>query len=340
MNFYTLTSKGSTFTFKQWIIYSFISSLLIFVLIFTTNYIVDPYKITNYNLLDIKHKITGDNRAEKVNYFSTKNRFDNILIGSSRVYSINPAAVTNLIGGTTYNFGIGSATIEDILGITKYLERTNKLPNNLIVGIDFYTFNKDIPANSYFLKNKELNFLSHGEYSENYVEKLFSFDAFKASIKTLKIHVLKKKQSEKFNSLGWCGRYEDYSKKVIDLDFVNVKKNINEKETQYYSDYKYSKIDQKRVLYLEELKNISKKNGINLYIFNTPMHPLLLKIIETNSNLKLAKQEFINYLNTFENFTNLYHDEDIYGDLKNFNDAVHTSSNAGDLILQKVLKKN
>jgi len=44
--------------------------------------------------------------------------------------------------------------IEDILGITKYLERTNKLPKNLIVGVDFYILNKDISANIYFLTNK------------------------------------------------------------------------------------------------------------------------------------------------------------------------------------------
>lgn len=339
MNFYTLIFRKDTVRAKNWAKYSLSFSFLIFTLIFIINYVVDPYRITDFNLLNIKYKLTGDNRAEKVNYFSTLDKFDNILVGSSRVYSINPDTVTALIGGTTYNFGVGSATVEDILGITKYLQSSNKLPKNLIVGVDFYTFNKDVPPNKYFLKSKELNFLSYGEYNESYIEKFFSFDALRASIKTLKVHFFKNDVKEKFNEFGWCGRYEDYSKKVIDSDFADVKKDIFEKEGLYYSNYQYKQIDKKRVAYLEELKEIAKNNAINLYIFNTPVHPLMLKAIDSNSNTSSAKKEFLNYLSTFENFTDLYYDKDIYGDVRNFNDASHTTSNAGDLILQKVLHK-
>ncbi|MCF6310144.1 MAG: hypothetical protein L3J19_06705 [Sulfurimonas sp.] len=340
MNFYILTSKKNIFSSKKWVKNSLVFSFIIFALIVVINYIVDPYSITNHNLLNIKQKFTGDDRAEKVNHFSSMEKVDNILLGSSRVYYINPTVVTDIIGGSTYNFGVGSATIEDILGIAKYLQRNNKLPKNLIVGIDFYTFNQGILPNSYFLKNKKLNFLSYKQYNDTYIDKFVSLDAFKASIKTLKVHLLKKDRKQRFNFLGWGSRYDDYNKVKIDYDFIKVKKEIDDNKVFFYSNNKYSKIDVKRVLYMEELRSIAKLNNVKLYIFNTPLHPLLLKKIESNDNLKLAKKEFIDYLSTFENFTNLYHDKDIYSDLRNFHGATHISANAGDLILQKVLKKN
>jgi hypothetical protein len=323
---------------KRWLLSVALLSLIMSFFIFTINYIVDPYNITKYNLLDIKYKFARDDRTEKLNYFKTLDRFDNILIGSSRVYSINPEVVTKLIGGSTYNFGVGTATIEDILGIVKYLEKNHKLPKNLIIGIDFYTFNPDLPPNKYFLKNKELNFLSYANYQENYISKFFSLDAFRASIKTLRNHFSTKNAIPRFKKNGWGGIYQDYAKKSIDLNFIYEKKELNKNKTLFYSDFKYSSIDKKRIAYLEEVKKIVAENHINLFIFNTPLHPIVLNIMKTDKNLKLALKEFLLYLNTFENFVNLYDDKDIYNNLKNFDGATHTSANAGDMILYKVLK--
>ena len=173
MNFYT-----SIFNPKKWIILFFILSAFLASLIFSVNFIVDPYNITKYNLLHIKYKFARDDRTEKTNYFTSLPRFDNIMIGSSRVYSMNPTTVSNILGGTTYNFGVGTATVEDHLGILLYLQKQHKLPKNLILGIDFYTFNPDTPPNQYFLANKELNFLSFNNYHEDYLAKFFSIDAF------------------------------------------------------------------------------------------------------------------------------------------------------------------
>lgn len=332
MNFYTLTSK-------RWIKIAFIGVFFFSFFISTINFIVDPYNITKFNFLNIQYKFTRDDRTEKINYFSKQNKFDNIMLGSSRVYSINPQVVNNILGGTTYNFGVGTATVEDILGVLLYLKRNNKLPKNLIVGIDFYTFNKDVPPNKYFLKNKELNFLSYKKYHEEYLEKFFSFDALRASAKTLNNHFFHKDQKPRFNALGWGGFYQDYSNITLDPNLVAEKKEIFNNETLFFSNYSYKHIDPKRIQYMEKIKAICKEKNINLYIFDTPLHPYALKIIESNQNLNQALQEFITYLNSFKHFTNLYHDPELYSNLKNFNGATHTTSNAGDMIMKKVLIK-
>ena len=297
---------------------------------------IDPYNLTKYNLLHIKYKFARDDRTDKVNFFKSIKKVDNILIGSSRVYSINPATVSKILGGTTYNFGVGTATVEDHLGIIKYLIKENKIPKNIIIGVDFYTFNPNIPPNSYFLRNKELNFLSYDDNSENYIGKFFSFDAFRASVKTLKVHLLNLKDKPRFDKNGWAGGYEDYSKRDEKKDLINVKKEIFEIYKRLYLNY--NAIDKKRIKYYKEIRKLCKKYHINLYLFTTPLHPMLLKKLKKDQNTKKALKEFIDYLSTFKHFKNLYYDKKIYADLRNFHGATHTSTNAGDIIVKEVLQ--
>lgn len=338
MNFYTLIFKKQYNPLK-WIILLFLMVFSLSSIILLTNFVVDPYNITKYNLLNIKYKFARDDRTEKTNYFATLEVFDNIMIGSSRVYSINPQKVTEYLGGTTYNFGVGTATVEDHLGVLLYLQKEKKLPKNIILGIDFYTFNPDIPPNKYFLKNKTLNFLSYSNVDESYLSKFFSLDAFRASIKTLSNHLKSKDTRSRFDTNGWCGNYEDYEKRDIEVDLVQAKKEIQQEIPLLYSNLKYKSIDQKRVAYYDRIKSICQKNNINLYIFTTPLHPHLLQILQENKNTANALEELINYLSTFDHFYNTYTDKEFYNDIRNFHGATHTSTNAGDTLMQQLLSK-
>lgn len=338
MNFYTLTSRANIRS-KKWLKLLFIFTFIFSLIIFSVNFIVDPYNITKYNLLKIKFKFARDDRTEKINYFTSLTSFENILLGSSRVYSINPKTVTALLGENTYNFGVGTATVEDHLGILLYLKREKKLPKNLILGVDFYTFNPDIPPNKYFITNKNLNFLSYSNYEENYLSKFFSIDSFRASFKTLTNHLKSKNEEPRFDTLGWAGVYEDYSKRDIAQDLVKVKKELHENISDIYSNLKYKFIDTKRVNYYNQIKKICKENDIQLYIFTTPLHPELLNILNNNENTKNALQEFVSYLSSFEHFYNTYNDELLYNDLRNFHGTTHSSTNAGDIIVKKLLQE-
>lgn len=339
MNFYTLISKPTLMDNKRWLFLMLTSTFMLSVFIFTINYIVDPYNITKYNLLNIKYKFARDDRTEKVNFFTTLNKFDNVLVGSSRVYTINPEKISAKLGGTTYNFGVGTATVEDHLGILLYLKKENKLPKNLIIGVDFYTFNPDIPPNKYFLENQSLNFLSYDSNEDEYLSKFFSFDSLRASIKTLKKHLNGKNQKSRFDKNGWAGVYEDYSKRDMQKDLIKTKQEIQKNIEIFYSNLNYKQIDQKKVQYYESIRKICKENNISLFLFSTPLHPELLNILKNNINTQKALDEFLSYLNSFEHFYNFYNDNDIYSDLRNFDGSTHTSTNAGDIIVEKLFTK-
>ena len=168
---------------------------------------------------------------------------------------------------------------------------------------------------------------------------LFSFDSFRASVKTLKVHLKNNNQKPRFDINGWSGNYEDYSKRNRKKDLLDAKKELLENIKTFLSNLNYSKIDLKRVAYYEEIRELCINNNIKLYLFNTPLHPILLKKIRDNKNTNNALNEFIAYLSSFDNFTNLYDDKDLYSEIRNFHATTHTSTNAGDIILQKVLKK-
>jgi hypothetical protein len=222
---------------KYWLKLVLVSSIVLSLLIFGINFFVDPYNVTNYNVLNIKHKFARDDRIEKVNFFKTLPKFDNILLGSSRVYSMNPLTVSSILGGTTYNFGVGGGSVEDQLGTLLYLKREKKLPKNLIIGVDFYTFNPKVPPNKYFLKNKELNFLTYDNYKSSYIEMFFSIDALRASLKTLKHHIKKTSLQPRFDKNGWTGGYEDYSKRNLEKDMQEVNIEIEENKKLYYTNF-------------------------------------------------------------------------------------------------------
>lgn len=338
MSFYISISKFSYP--KIWTKIVIALTLILSILIFFLNYIVDPYNVTNYNVLNIKNKFSRDDRIEKVEFFKTLPKQDNIILGSSRVYSMNPDIVTDKFGNSTYNFAVGGASVEDNLGIILYLEREKKLPKRFIIGADFYTFNPNVPPNKYFLKNKELNFLVFDNLKENEFSKFFSIDALRASLTTLKHHIKNSNLKTHFKENGWLNNdgYEDYSKLDLKKAALETKHEIEKNIEQYFTNFSYRHIDKKRVEYYERIRNICLKNNIELYIFTTPLHPDLLKLLEENINTNIALQEFISYLQTFKHFYHTYYDPDIYNDLRHFNASTHTKRRTGDIILKKVFE--
>lgn len=324
---------------KKWVLKSLFGLFFVITAIFSFNYIIDPYNITSYNLLDIKYKFARDDRTEKLSYFKTLPPFDTIMIGSSRVYSINPRSVSKYLGGNTYNFGVGTATVEDHLGILLYLQKHNKLPKNLIMGVDFYTFNPDVPPNKYFLSNKELNFLSFSQHNTTSDwPKFFSLDATRASMKTLKNHLKNKNEKPRFNQLGWGSNYLVSTNKDLEKEKVEIDNEIYSNRILMYSDFNYKHIDPKRVAYYEEIKKICKDNDIKLYLFTTPLNPILLKKLHSYPTTNNALKEFTTYLSTFTHFTNFYVDRNFTSNPYNFNGATHTTANAGDLIVHTILE--
>lgn len=334
MNFY-ISIFNTLLTPKKWGILVLVISLLMAALVGAFNSIIDPYDVTGHNILHIRHKFANDDRTEKVNYFSSLKPVDTILIGSSRVYSIDPKLVTQEFEGTAYNFGVGTATVEDLLGILLYLERNQKMPKRIILGVDLDTLNPDLAINKYFLRNKELNFLSNPNHSSPMSwSHFFSLDATRASFKTLKNHLFPDKNAApRFTKSG-----QGYSPQWTNLQ--THKKEASKEAGEFFvrslSNGSYKNVDPVRLNYLLKIKEVCIKHHTKLYVFITPLHPILLQKIE-KSDTKFALLELDHFLSThFDHFHNFQYDHNFSNNLKNYSGATHSTNVAGELIIRRL----
>lgn len=338
MNSYISTSKKAL---SSWLKYFFILPTIYITTIFSFNFIIDPYGLTEYNILNIKYKLTRNDRIDKIEGSKRFDHFDTILLGSSRAYSINAKSVQKYLKGTSnYNFAIGGSQPEDHLGVLLYLQKENKLPKNIILGVDFNSFNPNVPINKYFLKSKELNFLNRGiESDNNFVNKLLTIDATRASVTTLKNHLKKIKLKPRFNKDGvlvtGSATYDNFN------DLKNDKENVF---SSFYKNGNYPYMDLKRVDYIERFIKICREENINLIMYASPTfienYSDILNHHMLNKQLILFKQ----YFSQYNNFIDIFEENDFTKDQYNFLDRVHISTEAGDkllaLIFVKESKKN
>ena len=327
---------------KKWIkLYFFVPATVISI-IFAINFIIDPYSMTQYNILKIPNKFARDDRVEKVAKLKISPKYDNLILGSSRIYSSNPLMVTKYLGGRTYNAGVGTARVEDDLGFILLLKRLDKLPKNLLIGLDFYSFNSELETNKYFLKNKDLNFLNQTLSEQNYISNFLSIDALRASYKTAKNFLKSKKSNPRFDENGASQNASKVFQYFPDTSlskkaFSKVK--IDE-EIKFIKTINYAEISQKRVEYLERIISICKDENINLYLFLTPLNGQLISAIENDENLYLRLKELKNILKTKSG----YYDFTVHSQINDnpvfFNNLTHTTPIGGNLIYAKIFSDN
>jgi len=322
---------------KTWVRRFITIPLLLVTLIFSFNFVIDPYSITDYNLLKIPNKFARDDRKEKVAKLYSEPRYENLLLGSSHVYTINPRMVSRYLGGRSYNAGVGTARIEDHLGFLLFLERIDKLPAHVIIGLDFYSFNQNVETNRYFLQNDDLNFLHQHPDSDLYFSKFLSIDALRASYKTLSNFLQSSKDKPRFDTYGtvWnaSNTFDFYPKKIEHTSFTEeqVLKGLDD-----IRNVEYNTISPKRLEYLDQIISICHRHNIDYIFFITPLNGQLLERIEHNT--KLAKT-LKNFKVTLAKHT-AYYDFLIHNPIIDnrfyFGDVAHTYPFTGNLILARL----
>lgn len=302
--------------------------------IFSFNLLIDPYDVTGFNILQIKHKLTRDGRHQKINRIKELKSIDNLILGSSRSERLNPATVTQLIGGYTYTFGMGGASIEDTLGVLLFLQKENKFPKNIILTVDFSMFGESKPSVEFY-NSPEINFLATKPPKVDYASKLFSIDATRASVKTLKFHLSKREPDSYIDDHGYLrSKHETQSG---DQEKI-------QKVAQYYYDFNYKAgnitFSKERFNYLERIVVLANKHNSGLYVMLTPVHKNLYTMIDKNEKLSEKLVFFKQQLSSIAPFYDamILNSETMRDN--NFEDAVHYNEKMGDYLLQQLFIKS
>jgi hypothetical protein len=325
---------------KKWITLFFLIPAILIGIVLGANLLVDPYSMTGYNVLEIPNKFARDDRVEKVAKLKTSAPYDNMMFGSSRVYSMNPLMVSRYLGGTTYNAGVGTARIEDHLGFLLMLKRIGKLPKNVLIGLDFYTFNPEVETNQYFLKNEDLNFLHAASANENYLSKFLSIDAFRASYKTLKNFLSDSREKPRFNEFGSKGNTQTefgFYPKANDSNSTYSRPELI-REYHFVKTVSFPALSQKRLEYLRRIKRVCRENNITLYLFTTPLHGGLIAKIDEDGALSRRLDRFKHEIRAIAPYHDFITRNPINDSAAYFSNPTHATTATGNLILARLFK--
>lgn len=324
--------------YKKWVVVFSVASISMLLLVICVNYIVDPFSITGRNLLNIKLKMVSDDRTEKVEVVRNRSHYDNIMLGSSRVYLMNPLMVSRYIGGSTYNLGVGTAQPEDHLGFLLLLEKIEKFPSSVILGLDYYSFNKRLETNKYFLRNEDINFLHIKPEQSSELVEFISLKMLKASVLTLKVHLGLKKAERHFDENGAS------SEGSTVFDYYPVKDKVEDiyalARTNHASDFiynpKYTDVSEDRLSYLKRVVALCKKHDARLVVFVTPLYGRLLQDIYADENLNHQLDKFkkgVAEITAYYDFLTL---NEVSRDARYFADPSHVKATTGNFLLARL----
>lgn len=319
---------------KKWIKLFIFSSTSVLILVGVINYVIDPLSETNYNLFNIE-KVVQTVRKNKLVLSKNIVHIDNLILGSSRSIQLNPKVISKYLGGTTFNFAVNSGLPEDYLGILRYLIRENKIPKNIILGLDFYILNDKIPPENNFLSEPELNFLNMPRSNNTF----FSLNKFLLSVKNIYMVLAHKKAESTFDINGYL-----FHKKEDDLihkNQYNFMEKIQEDSTNYmkgkYSRKTYDSLSNERIKYLLEFLKLTEKYDIKIISFLSPVHNYHYQKIMENKTLAKTLVEFKREIAKHFNYYDFMYPCEMNQINENFYDAVHIRSNYNDLIIDEIL---
>lgn len=305
------------------------ASLLLF--IFALAIIVDPHNDFGTNLFK---PLVMTNRTEKLKTLSQMPSSPQILIlGSSRVYSMDPDLIKKITGKSAYNSSVSYARPEDHWAMINYIISDLKIkPELIIVGLNLGELNND-DTEPQTINNKNLVKYLNADPLIKFKNIIRSFkDSINPkyirdiAVSILKLNVLPDRTGLQTQDFLPNGRiisppiYFTENRPESDFDETYIRAYELFKNT--------AALNPMRKLYLENFIAFSNQNNIKVKIALLPMPPQILDKLYKETSYPNLYQEFLKYINELhsayqfgfydfsavEKFNGLKHD---------FDDATH-----------------
>jgi hypothetical protein len=371
LNFYTLIFEGSiVMEIKRWLQIWFV--LVGFTLCFIAGF---NYKIDSLGLSDQQGYL--DNAAKDLangKIVAGLQNFDErlfrkkiiqnlsdepqwVAIGSSRTMQLRKE-IFNDVNVHFQNYSVSGASLEDyIILLFIHSNKFGHLPENVIIGIDPWVFNKYSGQNRYlslsddYQKSLEIMGAKESKVSKNVdiFNKFFSLEYTKENVKFIMNNYknnLKGYYVVDTTNIDELLREPDGSIRYKFSDrypnFENVKeKAINYTRGDIYSLEKFEKMS--NIELFEKFIEYLKTKNVNIYFYLPPYNPIVYDALVENKNYIIIKN-VENYLHDFAQKQQIKiigsYNPHLYGlTNENFFDGMHSLDNAYDIIF-KDLRKN
>ncbi len=248
-----------------------------------TNALVNPTGVFPYELL---RPLVNPVRARKVQLLDEQldTHFDNVVLGSSRTFKVEPGRVSYWLGGETFNFGVNSGRPEDYYAALKHMLDRGFRPQRVVLGVDVEAFHNAAPIDSRLAGVLPL------------ASKLRWVDRAPALAEGLKESLSARNLQLSLRSIGYALREYPPARQgsVTDRGFEIVRSRdakirrgkydlaakIEEDRDKYLGRFDgYTGVARWRVRYFERLLELCAAHKIELYVYITPLHPEIVALL-------------------------------------------------------------
>ena len=300
------------------------------------NFIIDPYDIFNSpnleKLNDVKVADDNNDRLFKaVDIIRIKPT--TIILGSSRSkQGINPDNPLFKNKQPAYNLAINGPNVYEV---KRYLQHaiTNQKDLNLVVlGIDFFMFNKFLENQPSFLENRlEKKYI----IPQDAINALFSLDTLDKSWQTVN-ESIKKDDDPNYGINGFMPH-----RKAND---GNTKWRFNSAIKQYFDFHNQYELSEQYVNDFREIVSICQENNIELMVFISPSHATQWEAIRVTGKwdtFEQWKRELVKFVPVwdFSGYDKIT-TEPIEDQMSNYTDNSHYTPSVGNLVLNRIFNRN
>jgi hypothetical protein len=315
------------------------------------NFVVNPFGIYPTTLIP---RVETNNYEKKLELFDAfQPQPEALILGSSRVMSLDPEIVTGITGQRCFNFSLPGAKTETYYAVLKLALDRGAPIKTVIVGVEPEVFNPVLPIQSearyiddyskYFVYDK------HGQASVwEKISLLVTLDQINESISSL-TRILEGKtgaQKLEYQPNGYSVQTEreaEIAAGTFDL-IARIQSRVRKYPERSMALSKFTGLSDRRKQYWQAFLDLCKEKGIRVIVFMPPDHPELLTLLKSLGAEKII-DEVESYLQTtiaaeggdFHNFTDI---SSFNGDPNLFYDEIHTQPSNGVRILEKLLISN
>lgn len=301
------------------------------------NYAIDPYGFNKFFLINNMNSVKEENPfVIKYKMPRLKNgKWSNLLLGTSRIGVMDTIIVDKYLGGKTFSMSLPLSAMPVQFDSFLYAVKFNKI-KNIIYGIDFMTFNKNLKLNDDYVQFKN-ELRSFGQFYTYDI--YFNIKTLNKSIYTIQNNISGQPKHYPFYTESGMRNYPDFEQR-LSSGYLDVETEISKhikmyfKEGGVYSNYEYSSE------YMQMFKKVVKycrENEINLYVYIPPIyfkHFYAIREAGLKKEFEKFKKELVK-ITDFIDFTGI---NSVTINKNNFLDSSHLEKELTGAVMDKLFK--
>ena len=240
--------------------------------------LIDPFQVFGTGL--IPTEVVNERVFKPVQFLRATPPPQAIILGSSRVFQIDPRCVTELTGLPAFNFGVGNGNAEVWYAIMRFIHEYGRAPpRELLIGIEADAFDTHtdhrMEIAPYLSKYIGHSGLSWGEATRL----LFGEDAFKSGLRTL-WHHLRPMRGERPYYFGPDGLQFDAARDELIRRGVYPFEAETAKQAarlQGLAADRFDELSPPPVALFRTVLRDARAAGATIDVFITPMRPMLTR---------------------------------------------------------------